>query len=81
LVALAGPSSSTTASVPEYQPPPKDLNKFASAFRIDLSAFAMTEIFHSVLIGLIDGERRGRIARAGIAEAIELAIMRGINPS
>lgn len=46
-------------------------------FRIDVSAPALTEIWASVLIGLLDGERRGRIARAGLAGLAERVFLRG----
>lgn len=50
----------------------------AGVFRIDISAPALTEIFVNVLIGLSDAERRGRIARVGLAELIENALLNGI---
>ncbi|MCT9070211.1 TetR/AcrR family transcriptional regulator [Cupriavidus gilardii] len=46
-------------------------------FRIDITAQALTEIWASVLIGLLDGERRGRIARAGLAGLAERAFLQG----
>ncbi|MFX5595200.1 transcriptional regulator, partial [Acinetobacter baumannii] len=46
-------------------------------FRIDITAQALTEIWASVLIGLLDGERRGRIARAGLAAMAERVFLQG----
>lgn len=47
------------------------------AFRIDVPAAALTEIWFSVLIGLMDGERRGRVARAGLANLVESVFLIG----
>ena len=33
-------------------------------FRIDIPAPALTEIWVSILVGLVDAERRGRVARS-----------------
>lgn len=49
----------------------------AGVFRIDISAPALTEIFGNLLIGLFDAERRGRVARMGLAELIESAFLHG----
>jgi TetR/AcrR family transcriptional regulator, mexCD-oprJ operon repressor len=49
----------------------------AGVFRIDLAAPALTEILVALLLGLIDAERRGRVARASLAEVIERAFLRG----
>lgn len=49
----------------------------AGVFRIDISAPALTEIFISTLIGLFDAERRGRVARVGLAALIENAFLDG----
>jgi TetR/AcrR family transcriptional repressor of mexCD-oprJ operon len=49
----------------------------AGVFRIDLAAPALTEIFVALLLGLIDAERLGRVARAGLAGVIERAFLRG----
>lgn len=46
-------------------------------FRIDVSAAALTELFASVLFGLVDAERRGRLARLGMANLIETVFLRG----
>lgn len=49
----------------------------AGVFRIDISAPALTEIFVNVLLGLFDAERRGRVARVGLASLIESALLDG----
>jgi TetR/AcrR family transcriptional regulator, mexCD-oprJ operon repressor len=49
----------------------------AGVFRIDVAAPALTEIFVALLLGLIDAEHRGRVARAGLAEVIERTFLRG----
>lgn len=49
----------------------------AGVFRIDVSAPALTEIWVSVLIGIVDAERRGRIARAGITGLFERIFLNG----
>lgn len=49
----------------------------AGVFRIDMSAPALTELFVNVLIGLFDAERRGRVARVGLGELIENALLDG----
>ncbi|WP_278401321.1 TetR/AcrR family transcriptional regulator [Stutzerimonas kunmingensis] len=46
-------------------------------FRIDIGAPALTEIFASLIFGLVDAERRGRIARAGMAALIEQFFLNG----
>lgn len=46
-------------------------------FRIDITAAAMSEVFTSVFCGLVDAERRGRVARAGMPQVIETLFMRG----
>jgi TetR/AcrR family transcriptional repressor of mexCD-oprJ operon len=51
-----------------------------NVFRIDISAPALSEIWASILIGLLDGERRGRIARAGLAGLAERAFLEGASP-
>ena len=49
----------------------------AGVFRIDLAAPALTEILVALLVRLIDAERHGRVARAGLAGVIERAFLRG----
>ncbi len=46
-------------------------------FRIDLGAPELTEIFISLIFGMVDAERRGRVARARIAGLIEQFFLRG----
>ncbi|QEI05694.1 TetR/AcrR family transcriptional regulator [Pigmentiphaga aceris] len=46
-------------------------------FRIDLTASVLTELWITIFMGLIDGERRGRIARAGMAGLVERAFLHG----
>ncbi|MEM6158963.1 helix-turn-helix domain-containing protein [Erwinia sp. P6884] len=46
-------------------------------FRIDISASELTEIFNALICGLVDAERRGRIARAGLVILTERAFMNG----
>ncbi|GLE74060.1 TetR/AcrR family transcriptional regulator [Pseudomonas aeruginosa] len=46
-------------------------------FRIDIGAPALTEIFSFLIFGLVDAERRGRIARAGMAALIEQFFLNG----
>lgn len=46
-------------------------------FRIDFSAAALTEIWLSTFLGLADAERRGRVARAGLASLVERAFLQG----
>lgn len=47
------------------------------AFRIDIAAPALSEIFASLIFGLVDAERRGRVARAGMATLIEQFFLNG----
>lgn len=46
-------------------------------FRIDIPAPALTEIWVSILVGLVDAERRGRVARSGLAALIENTFLNG----
>lgn len=46
-------------------------------FRVDIPAPALTEIFVSLLIGIIDAERRGRVARVGLPLLIETMFFNG----
>jgi len=48
------------------------------AFRVDIPAAALTEVWGSVVIGIADAERRGRVARLGISALIENAFLRGV---
>ncbi|WP_234407902.1 helix-turn-helix domain-containing protein [Pseudomonas sp. WP18] len=47
-------------------------------FRIDIPAAGLTELWAATMIGLVDAERRGRIARAGLAGVIEQAFLEGV---
>ena len=46
-------------------------------FRIDISAPAMMEALISLVTGMVDAERRGRVARAGLSGMVETLFMRG----
>ncbi|GAP34066.1 TetR/AcrR family transcriptional regulator [Piscinibacter sakaiensis] len=46
-------------------------------FRIDISAQAQAEALIALLTGLVDAERRGRVARAGVAAAVEALFLNG----
>lgn len=48
------------------------------AFRVDIPAAALTEIWGCVVIGIADAERRGRVARSGISLLIENAFLHGV---
>lgn len=50
----------------------------SGVFRIDLSAAVLTELWVTTLLGLVDAERRGRIARAGLPALLEKAFLHGI---
>jgi TetR/AcrR family transcriptional repressor of mexCD-oprJ operon len=47
------------------------------AFRIDVTAAALTEIFIVTIAGLVDAEHRGRVARASLAILIEQMFLHG----
>ncbi len=47
------------------------------AFRIDIGAPVLTELFASLLFGLVDGERRGRVARASMGPSLQTFFMQG----
>lgn len=46
-------------------------------FRIDIGAPVLTELFASLLFGLVDGERRGRVARASMGTSLLQFFMQG----
>lgn len=46
-------------------------------FRIDIAAQTQTEALMSLLTGLVDSERRGRVARAGVAAMVESLFLKG----
>ena len=50
-------------------------------FRIDVSAATLSDLWASMLIGLVDGERRGRIARVGLAGVMEKVFLEGVQAS
>lgn len=50
-------------------------------FRVDTPAPALTDVFLSTIAGLIDAERRGRIARVGLADVVERLILEGCRES
>ncbi len=43
-------------------------------FRLDMSAATMTELFYSLIAGLVDAEHRGRIPRSELAALLEMNI-------
>lgn len=49
----------------------------AGIFRIDVAAPALTELWVAIFTGMVDAERRGRVARAGLAALIVEAFMQG----
>ncbi len=48
------------------------------AFRVDITAAALTELLMAVLTSMVDAERRGRIARLGLAAMAEQMVLHGI---
>ncbi|WP_047286486.1 TetR/AcrR family transcriptional regulator [Pseudomonas protegens] len=49
----------------------------AGAFRIDISAAVFTEMFLSMVYGIVDAERRGRAASATSVQTLELLFLDG----
>ncbi|MFF7709718.1 TetR/AcrR family transcriptional regulator [Pseudomonas sp. NPDC007930] len=49
----------------------------AGFFRIDISAAVLSDLFASLLIGMIDAERNGRAAPAASARVLESMFLRG----
>lgn len=47
-------------------------------FRIDMPAPVLTEIWGSLISGLIDAERRGRVAKAGLHDLLEKTLLQGV---
>lgn len=47
-------------------------------FRIDINASVLADIFWGVLCSVTDSERRGRIARANMAELVEQLFLHGV---
>lgn len=50
-------------------------------FRADIGAAVLSELFTSILGGLVEAERRGRIARAGMAKMAYEIFMNGARPA
>ncbi len=49
----------------------------AGILRIDIATPALTELWMAIFSGLVDAERRGRIARASLAGLIEQSFLQG----
>lgn len=49
----------------------------AGYFRIDISAAALTESLIALVVGMMDAERLGRVARGGMADVVETLFMNG----
>lgn len=47
-------------------------------FRVDITAAALSELLIAVITSMVDAERRGRIARMGIAQVAEQMMLHGI---
>lgn len=52
-------------------------NQQLGHFRIDLGTAALSELWMSIIIGFIDAERRGRVARANLSTLIVNAFLNG----
>ncbi|HCF2979477.1 TPA: TetR/AcrR family transcriptional regulator EscR, partial [Pseudomonas aeruginosa] len=51
-------------------------------FRIDISAATFSELFIVLIYGMVDAERRGRAASAGLSATLEELFLRGAsNPA
>lgn len=46
-------------------------------FRIDIAAQAQTEALMALLTGMVDAERRGRVARVGVPAMVEALFLKG----
>ncbi|MFK3774993.1 TetR/AcrR family transcriptional regulator [Pseudomonas sp. NPDC089406] len=53
----------------------------AGVLRIDISAAVFTEMFLSMIYGMVDAERRGRAASANSAQALEQLFLSGARAS
>lgn len=68
----------------KYEPYLKALNSFflkgqkQGAFRIDFSSEFLSTMFTSSIYGIIEAERKGRIAKVGTSELFEDFFLRGI---
>jgi TetR/AcrR family transcriptional repressor of mexCD-oprJ operon len=49
----------------------------SGAFRIDINAAGLTELLTTILVGFVDAERRGRLAKAGLGALVEGAFLHG----
>jgi TetR/AcrR family transcriptional repressor of mexCD-oprJ operon len=49
-------------------------------FRIDINAAGLTELLTTILIGFVDAERRGRLAKVGLGALVERAFLNGASP-
>jgi TetR/AcrR family transcriptional repressor of mexCD-oprJ operon len=49
----------------------------AGYFRIDISAAALTESLIALIVCMMDAERRGRVARAGMSGMVETLFLKG----
>jgi len=47
-------------------------------FRIDISSSELSEVFIAMVVGLIDSERQGRIAKNKVKEIIKSAFLEGV---
>ncbi|MNE74279.1 hypothetical protein D3C80_1703480 [compost metagenome] len=47
------------------------------AFRIDVTAAVFTELFLTMIFGMVDAERRGRAASANSANVLEQMFLHG----
>lgn len=52
----------------------------AGVFRIDVSAAVLTELFASLICGIVDAERRGRAASSESARILEQFFLQGAEP-
>ncbi|HEC8329791.1 TPA: transcriptional regulator [Providencia rettgeri] len=48
------------------------------AFRIDIPAPAMSDIWINLMVGLMEAERKGRVARLGVTQLLEVAFLHGV---
>lgn len=53
------------------------LGQAAGAFRADVTREALTEVFSALLIGLVEAERRGRVAGVSLAPYMETTFLNG----
>lgn len=48
-------------------------------FRIDIPAAALTELWVSIVLGMLEAQHRGRVAKSGILTVIEQAFLNGVS--